>query len=154
MKSTWSCEMSVDFQRNEMHYIPEDRTVHNHSCETLKFYKRKTACKFSVQSDSTKEWEFTGKYIIILFQDHFWKCIRSSFISAPQMKHVLSPLTSVAQMSRSDEAVSLKTLLTWLKHKLQCDIRIIFQIWLHNSVNHRNWCSRHRQFGNSYLPAK
>jgi hypothetical protein len=36
MEATCSSEMSVDFQRNILRYIPEDRTLHNHSSENLK----------------------------------------------------------------------------------------------------------------------
>jgi hypothetical protein len=39
MKATCSSEMSVDFQRTTCCYIPEDNTLHNHSCEDLKPYK-------------------------------------------------------------------------------------------------------------------
>jgi hypothetical protein len=35
---TWSSETLVDFQRTTLHYIPEDRTLHNHRCENLKSY--------------------------------------------------------------------------------------------------------------------
>jgi hypothetical protein len=31
-------EMSVDFHRVAWHYIPKDRTLHNHRCENLKSY--------------------------------------------------------------------------------------------------------------------
>jgi hypothetical protein len=34
-----SSETSVDFQRTTQHYIPEDRTLHNHRWENLKSYK-------------------------------------------------------------------------------------------------------------------
>jgi hypothetical protein len=30
--------MPVEFQRTTLRYIPEDRTLHNHLCENLKFY--------------------------------------------------------------------------------------------------------------------
>jgi hypothetical protein len=32
-------ETSVGFQRTTWHYISEDRNLHNHCCENLKFYK-------------------------------------------------------------------------------------------------------------------
>jgi hypothetical protein len=35
-----SLEMSADFQQTTQHYIPDDRTLHNHHCENLKFYKK------------------------------------------------------------------------------------------------------------------
>jgi hypothetical protein len=38
MEATFSCEKSVDFQRTTRHYIPEDRTLHNHRCKNLKSY--------------------------------------------------------------------------------------------------------------------
>jgi hypothetical protein len=38
MEATWSSEASVGFQRTSRHYIPEDRTLHNHRCENLKSY--------------------------------------------------------------------------------------------------------------------
>jgi hypothetical protein len=38
MKVTCSSETSVDFQQTEWHYIPEDRTLHNHHCENVKSY--------------------------------------------------------------------------------------------------------------------
>jgi hypothetical protein len=31
-------EMSVDFQRTTRRYIPEDRNLHNHRCENIKYY--------------------------------------------------------------------------------------------------------------------
>jgi hypothetical protein len=34
-------EMSVDFQWTTWHYIPEDRTLHNHCCENVKSYSYK-----------------------------------------------------------------------------------------------------------------
>jgi hypothetical protein len=34
-----SSKMAVDFQPTTWHYIPEDRTVYNHRCENLIFYK-------------------------------------------------------------------------------------------------------------------
>jgi hypothetical protein len=40
MEATCSIETSVDFQRNIRRYIPGDRTLHKHSCENLKSYKR------------------------------------------------------------------------------------------------------------------
>jgi hypothetical protein len=33
-----SSEMSVDFQQTTWNYIPEDRILHNHCCENLRFY--------------------------------------------------------------------------------------------------------------------
>jgi hypothetical protein len=36
MEATCSSETSVDFQQNTQCYILEDRTLHNHRCETLK----------------------------------------------------------------------------------------------------------------------
>jgi hypothetical protein len=38
MEAAHSSENSIDFQRTKRYYIPEDRTVHNHRCENLKFY--------------------------------------------------------------------------------------------------------------------
>jgi hypothetical protein len=32
-------ESSVDIQRTTQRYIAEDRTLHNHRCENLKYYK-------------------------------------------------------------------------------------------------------------------
>jgi hypothetical protein len=39
MEATCSSETSVDSQRTTLHYIPEDRTLHNHRCENLKSYE-------------------------------------------------------------------------------------------------------------------
>jgi hypothetical protein len=36
-QATRSSEMSVDFQRSAQRYIPEDRTLHNHRRENLKY---------------------------------------------------------------------------------------------------------------------
>jgi hypothetical protein len=38
MEAIYSSETSVYFQRTTWCYIPEDRTLHNHSCENLKSY--------------------------------------------------------------------------------------------------------------------
>jgi hypothetical protein len=38
LEATCSSESSVDFQRTARHYIPEDRPLHNHCCESLKSY--------------------------------------------------------------------------------------------------------------------
>jgi hypothetical protein len=38
MEATCSSKISVGFQRNIWHYIPEDRTLHNQCCENLKSY--------------------------------------------------------------------------------------------------------------------
>jgi hypothetical protein len=38
MEVTCSSEISVAFQRTTRHYLPEDRTLHNHCCENLKAY--------------------------------------------------------------------------------------------------------------------
>jgi hypothetical protein len=38
MKATSSFETSVNFQRTTRHYIPEDRTLHNHRCENITSY--------------------------------------------------------------------------------------------------------------------
>jgi hypothetical protein len=37
MEAKCSSETSVDFQRNILRYIPDDRTLHNHRCENLKY---------------------------------------------------------------------------------------------------------------------
>jgi hypothetical protein len=37
----YSSETSFYFQRATRHYIPEDRTLHNHRCENLKSYNIK-----------------------------------------------------------------------------------------------------------------
>jgi hypothetical protein len=39
MEETCSYETLVDFQRTTLHYIPEDGTLHDHRCESLKFYQ-------------------------------------------------------------------------------------------------------------------
>jgi hypothetical protein len=39
MEAIYSSEMSVEFQRTTRRYIPEARTLHNHHCENLEFYK-------------------------------------------------------------------------------------------------------------------
>jgi hypothetical protein len=36
---TCSSETSVDVQRTTRRYIPEDKTIHNHRCDNLKFYE-------------------------------------------------------------------------------------------------------------------
>jgi hypothetical protein len=36
MEATCSSEMSVDFQWATQHYIPEDRTLHDHDCVNLR----------------------------------------------------------------------------------------------------------------------
>jgi hypothetical protein len=36
MEVTCSFEITADFQRTTRHYIPEQRTLHNHRCENLK----------------------------------------------------------------------------------------------------------------------
>jgi hypothetical protein len=38
MEAICSFETSVEFQRTTRRYIPEDSTLHNHRCETLKSY--------------------------------------------------------------------------------------------------------------------
>jgi hypothetical protein len=42
MEETYSSVTPVDFRRTTRRYIPENRTLHNHRCENLKFYKNKT----------------------------------------------------------------------------------------------------------------
>jgi hypothetical protein len=37
-EATFSSETSADFQWTSWRYIPEDRTIHNYRCETLKSY--------------------------------------------------------------------------------------------------------------------
>jgi hypothetical protein len=37
MEETLSSETSVDFQQTTLRYVPDDITLHNHSCENLKF---------------------------------------------------------------------------------------------------------------------
>jgi hypothetical protein len=39
MDAICSSETSVDPQRTARSYIPEDGTLHNHSCENINFYK-------------------------------------------------------------------------------------------------------------------
>jgi hypothetical protein len=39
MEATCSSETSVNLQRSTRRYIPEDRTLHNHRCDTLKSCK-------------------------------------------------------------------------------------------------------------------
>jgi hypothetical protein len=41
MEATCPSETSIDFQRATRRYIPEDRTLHNHRCENLRFHIRK-----------------------------------------------------------------------------------------------------------------
>jgi hypothetical protein len=36
MEAKYSSEMSVDFQRTTLHYIPEDRALHNHRPENFR----------------------------------------------------------------------------------------------------------------------
>jgi hypothetical protein len=43
-------ETSVDCQRTTRRYIPEDSRFHNHRCESLKSYKRKTVSEEEQQS--------------------------------------------------------------------------------------------------------
>jgi hypothetical protein len=38
MKATSSTKTLVDFEETTWHFIPEDRTLHNHGCENLKAY--------------------------------------------------------------------------------------------------------------------
>jgi hypothetical protein len=38
MEETCSSETSVDFQQTTWHDIPEDRSLHNHRCESFKSY--------------------------------------------------------------------------------------------------------------------
>jgi hypothetical protein len=42
MEATFSIETPADFQRTTRHYIPEDRTLNDHSCENLKSYNSKS----------------------------------------------------------------------------------------------------------------
>jgi hypothetical protein len=51
MEAMCSSEMSVDLQWTTRHYIPEDRTLHNHCCENLKPY---TDLRFSQLSQKTE----------------------------------------------------------------------------------------------------
>jgi hypothetical protein len=39
MEATYSSETSDDFQWTTWHYIPEDKTLHNHCCKNLRSYK-------------------------------------------------------------------------------------------------------------------
>jgi hypothetical protein len=41
MEATRLSETSADFQRIARRYVSEDRSVHNHRCENLTFYKIK-----------------------------------------------------------------------------------------------------------------
>jgi hypothetical protein len=38
MEATCSSDITVDFQLTARHYIPQNRTLHNHRCENFKFY--------------------------------------------------------------------------------------------------------------------
>jgi hypothetical protein len=39
MEIIYSSERLIDFQQTTQRYIPEDRTLHNHCCEKLGFYR-------------------------------------------------------------------------------------------------------------------
>jgi hypothetical protein len=49
METMSSSETSVDYQRTTRRYAPEDRTLHNHRCENIKFY----GYSFPFQSDKS-----------------------------------------------------------------------------------------------------
>jgi hypothetical protein len=38
MEAICSSETSAEYQRTTRHYISEDRTLHNHRCENLRFH--------------------------------------------------------------------------------------------------------------------
>jgi hypothetical protein len=67
---TESSETSVNFQRTAPRYIPEDRTLHNHSCDNLKSYninfnvtniKLKQLLNIAVDCYRITGWEFSYK---------------------------------------------------------------------------------------------
>jgi hypothetical protein len=39
MEAKFLSEMLVNFQWNTRRYVPEDRTLHNHGCESFKSYE-------------------------------------------------------------------------------------------------------------------
>jgi hypothetical protein len=51
MEATVSSKTPVDFQWTMQHYIPEDRTLHNHHCENLISYVEYFTSSFP-ESDS------------------------------------------------------------------------------------------------------
>jgi hypothetical protein len=58
MEATCSSGTSVDFQRTARRYIPEDRTLHGHRCESLESYRLHTysllnQCPFIETENST-----------------------------------------------------------------------------------------------------
>jgi hypothetical protein len=58
MEAICSYETSVDTQRTTRRYIPEDGTLHNHSCENLKSYVEKNNVSFK------KKRQIEEKYLI------------------------------------------------------------------------------------------
>jgi hypothetical protein len=48
MEAIHYSETKADFQWTTRHYIAEDRTLHNHSCENLKSYKK---CEWKSKND-------------------------------------------------------------------------------------------------------
>jgi hypothetical protein len=50
IEATCSSETSVDFQRTTCCYVPKNRTVYNHRCENLKFYKSRFVFRINVVS--------------------------------------------------------------------------------------------------------
>jgi hypothetical protein len=47
METIFSSETSVHFQRTTRRYVPEDRTLHNHRCENLKFQNNEENCGYT-----------------------------------------------------------------------------------------------------------
>jgi hypothetical protein len=52
MEAKYSFEMTVNFQRTTRSYIPEDGTLHNHSCQNLKSYTGFYVCHLAPQASA------------------------------------------------------------------------------------------------------
>jgi hypothetical protein len=58
MEAVCSSETTVDFQRTERRYVPEDSTLHKHRCENLK---------------SHNSWSLCCSLIVEIFRATLWK---------------------------------------------------------------------------------
>jgi hypothetical protein len=70
MKVTCCSETSVDFERTILHYIPEDISLHNHCCESLKSYTKLSYLYLVKLFYSTYTYRKLFKIVVVRFIFH------------------------------------------------------------------------------------
>jgi hypothetical protein len=118
MGATYSSEKSADFQWTTRRYIPEDITLHNHSCENLKSY--------------TGSWMFPQAGRCFGFQRP------SSQDRSPQLRSLMSGATLEVTRTRSGPSSPSGLCVRYQKQGAS------LRKWLHAAGRHGNsakWCA-------------